>query len=712
MKTTHAISGLSAAVALALSAGTVSAEDVLQTETVHVTASRVEQELMDVPMSVSVVTQEDIEQSSGKTIADFLDDIPGVEVQNDGSQGLKRIQVRGESPFRTVVMIDGQKISEHKSMSGTPILVDPSMVERIEVIKGPASVLYGSDAIGGAVNIITKKGGNKPVQASVSAGYDSSGNGRSTSGSIFGAAAGWEYRISGAVEKYDDLDTPIGKVENTDFSSRSGSAYLAYNVNENIKIGGSLDTFDLESYSADQIGVLKGSMRGFAVDVPEWKRTKGALFYEQNNISDNFVRLRIDGFVQQTDKNMHNYVNPNSGPTTNVIVDNWADNELKQTALSVQTDWQFGDSYYIVGYEYSHETLDAMTHQIMTVNTVRPFMSVNVLSNGTEWYDAEQDRHALYLSGETPVLDTVTLNYGVRYTWIDGSNTTEGSSTNTTTITRPGSQPSTQTETTPSDSHNSASDGKAVFNFGVLWRPITELSLRASWAQGYRFPLMQEMFIDSVMGGEYTYANPDLKPETSDNFEIGARWDGRLMSVDAAVFYNMTDDYITSVSIGKHSDGTAMSQMQNVAEATTYGLEMGVDMKPLAFGVAPYTSFTIMRRKYEENGISTYDSGTPEFTARYGVKWTDEYDGLKLRGDFFALTRTETDEHNMDADNPSTSHFGGATTFNLTGGVSFGPQDAYSLDVGLYNLTDKLYTKAGSTYEAGRFFTVKLNAKF
>ena len=69
------------------------------------------------------------------------------------------LSIRGEDAFRTLVMIDGQKISEHKSMSGAPILIDPTEIERIEVIKGPASVLYGSDAIGGAVNIITKERG-------------------------------------------------------------------------------------------------------------------------------------------------------------------------------------------------------------------------------------------------------------------------------------------------------------------------------------------------------------------------------------------------------------------------------------------------------------------------------------------------------------------------------------------------------------------------
>ena len=64
-----------------------------------------------------------------------------------------------------LILIDGQKLVENKSMDGTPLLIDPSNVERVEVIKGPASVLYGSEAIGGVVNIITKKGGDKPIQA-------------------------------------------------------------------------------------------------------------------------------------------------------------------------------------------------------------------------------------------------------------------------------------------------------------------------------------------------------------------------------------------------------------------------------------------------------------------------------------------------------------------------------------------------------------------
>lgn len=87
--------------------------------------------------------------------------------------------------------------------------------------------------------------------------------------------------------------------------------------------------------------------------------------------------------------------------------------------------------------------------------------------------------------------------------------------------------------------------------------------MRASYAQGYRSPILQELYVDTAMGqaGGTTYANPDLKPETSDNFEIGARWSSAYVSADIAAFYSEADDYIATLwneSLGAIS--TAMWQ--------------------------------------------------------------------------------------------------------------------------------------------------------
>lgn len=680
MNNTHALSGVAAAIALALSAGVVSAEDVVQTETVHVTASRVEQELLDVPMSVSVMTSDDIERESGKTVADYLDSIPGVEVQNDGSQGLKRIQIRGENSFRTLVMIDGQKVSEHKSMSGTPILVDPSQIERIEVIKGPASVLYGSDAIGGAVNIITKKGGRKPVEGYVTGGLDTSGEGKSLAGGIAGHVNGWSYRINGSVEDFGKLDTPVGEVENTEFTSRSGSLFLAYDINENIQVGGTFDTYDLESKSANQIGILEGSMQNFYVDIPEWKRSKGALFVDMKNLTDNLVRLRLDTFYQKTTKEMENLVQP---AAMSLSMQNWADNDLRQTGFSVQSDWQLGEHYLVAGYEYSHDDLDAQSR----------FTMAGGMMDTRESYDAKQETHSVYASAESPVTDEFTLNYGVRYTWVSGEATMKG-------------QKHGMGGGAPYGEKNDASDGHAVFNLGAVWRVLDDVALRASWAQGYRYPTMQELYITTQMGGGIAYANPDLKPETSDNFEVGVRWESERVSLDAAIFYNMADDYITDVTIAKN-----VTRFTNVGEATTYGLETTLSYA-LPYNLEPYVNLTLMRRKFEQNGISTYDSGTPEITSRLGVKWTPEWNGLHIRTDAYADVMSSSDSSDLDPTDEEITHIGGATTFNLTGGVSFGKDDAYALDAGFYNIFDKKYTKSGSLYEPSRYFAVKFNAKF
>lgn len=673
------------AVSFALLAMSISAQaqETLRTEEVRVTASRVEQELLDVPMSVSVVTKEEIERSNAKTVGDVLKNVPGVRVMNDGSQGMKRIQIRGEDAFRTVVMIDGQRIAEHKSMSGAPILIDPSMIERIEVIKGPASVLYGSDAIGGAVNIITKKGGERPVEGEVSAGMTSGNSGTSLSGSIFGAYEGWEYRVAASHEKAGNLHTPFGEAENTDFSAKNASLYVAYNFTEDLKAGVTLDHYDLDFNTGLQDMAAAG-YDDFLVAVPEWKRTKAGAFIEAKNLTENLVRVRADAFYQKSDKWMHNrvWMSP-------MKMDNYADNELDQYGVSLQTDWQLGDLHYLIaGYEFNYDDLEALTN----THTRTPFSYSRKQSRNTGY----QQMHAVYAAMESLLPADFTLNYGARYTWVESEVKTWEGKTN--------AAPDPGVPGLAYKDKKSSNDGRAVFNLGTVWRGIEHTALRATWAQGFRAPNLMERYIPTSMGGGNVVANPDLEPERSNNYEIGARFTPGRAVLDVAVFYSDADNYIATFEV---QSKTYMNK--NVAGAKTHGIEIEASYR-FENGFEPYVNGTWMRRKFEQDGHSTYDSGTPELYGRYGVRWYGELQGASLRTDFYAVSQSETAQY--DFDSKETTGYAGSTYFNLEAGVAFGPQNAYSFDVGLYNITDKAYKLSDAIYEPGRYFAAKFNAKF
>ncbi len=672
---------LAAALSLSFCAFAAQAAETYKSEDVVVTASRVEQQLADVNMSVSVITSEQIQQDAGATtIADLLEStVPGIRVNNDGGQGIDRIKIRGENSFRTVVMIDGQRISEQKSMSGVPLLIDPSQVERIEVIRGPASVLYGSDAIGGAINIITKKGGTKPIEGSVSIGFNSSNNGKDGSAQIYGGTNGWKYRIGAAASANDNLDTPLGEMPNTDSKTKSANAFLSYDIDPNKTVGVSFNYHDLEFMSADY------TSPGFYVDVPEWERMRGAAFAEFKNISENFVRLRLDTAIESNKKQMQNHV-VMFGP---YMLDNFADNKLTTSSFNAQTDWQIGNAHYLIaGYEFSHDNLEAKSEAVGKVPSIVPGVGMVPTSyNKAEKYDGYQMRHAVFATMETTLAEDWVFNYGARYTWI--SNDID-----------------IHNELAGIKDHRDGNDGKVVFNVGASYKGFENLALRANWSQGYRYPLLQELYIDTSMGSMgTTYANPDLKPETSDNFEIGARYSSGIIRVDAAIFCSDADDYITTVAIDENN-----SRYTNVGKAKTIGFELDAGVQLGDF--EPYTVLTILRREYEENGVETTKTGTPKVTARYGVRYNTEYNGALWRADAYAVTQSATESLDVSDPDAEVISYGGATTFNLTGGVSFGPDNAYSFDAGFYNIGDKAYQNNGAIYEAGRHFAVKLNAKF
>lgn len=133
-------------------------------EPVVVTAARIPQPLSLVSHSVTVITEEEIVKSQAKTVADVLRAVPGVDVQRSGSPGkLTTVRLRGAESDQTLVLVDGVRLNNPFDQLANFADITADNIERIEILRGGASALYGSEAVGGVINIITKKGEGRPA---------------------------------------------------------------------------------------------------------------------------------------------------------------------------------------------------------------------------------------------------------------------------------------------------------------------------------------------------------------------------------------------------------------------------------------------------------------------------------------------------------------------------------------------------------------------
>ena len=702
------------------------AEDAVKAGDVYVTATRVEKELQQVPMSVTVMTAEDVRKSGARTVGELLEDVPGVQIQNDGSQGLKRVSIRGENAFRTLVLIDGQKISEQKSMSGSPMLIDASRIERIEVIKGPASVLYGSDAIGGVVNIITKKGGEKPVEGEIWTGFSGASRGFSEGMAVRGDIDGLKYSLSGSHSDQGNVHTPDGELPNTSFRQTDAAAFLSYDFSEHFTLGGGFDYYK-GAFNSTSINNNSDGNR-FFVNVPKWSRSKYYMFAEGKDISEYFARVRFDIYYQKNEKDMRNYVRQMAGAgstimngvpmqylSADVVMDNYAHNIIRSKGFSLQTDWQLGaNNYLIAGYELNYDRLNSDGRTYLDNNIVmNPAMSIAINKVTDKFYEGSQLNQSLFASMESQLPWDIALTYGVRWTHVRTELTRGDEIADTYTgtmhmgpVSKPMFDNSGQKEPCVlGDDTNS----RPVFNVGLVWTGIEDLAVRASWAQGFRVPNLTEKYIGAAMGGGIIKGNPDLDPETSNNFEIGARYNPGSLSLDAAVFYSIADDYIASLPINSEED-----RYSNVANAKTFGSELTASYRfATAYGdFTPYAALTWMRRQYDDGqGWKTYDTATPEWVGRYGIRYAKALaEDLDFRADIYGRSQSETVYRS--ASGADDYDLGGFTTANIALGFDFGPEKQFSLLAEVLNLFDKRYQYNTAILEPGLHANVKLSYRF
>jgi vitamin B12 transporter len=214
-------------------------------DTIVVTATRIPTPEFQIASSISVVTADDIADRQIQTLPDLLKDLPGLNVvQTGGAGGQTSVFMRGTNANHTKVLVDGIDVSDPSSPGGTfdfgQFLAED--IQKVEILRGPQSGLYGSDAIGGVINVITKSGsGPAQFTASAEAGsFDTFNQTAGVSGSLdrFHYAANVEHLHSGATPVTPlDLLAPGERRIDDYYDNLTGSTKLGFDVTEHFDVG-------------------------------------------------------------------------------------------------------------------------------------------------------------------------------------------------------------------------------------------------------------------------------------------------------------------------------------------------------------------------------------------------------------------------------------------------------------------------------------------
>jgi len=241
-------SALAVACGLTLSCADVAwaADEADAVDTVVVTANREPQSIRKVLADVSVITRDDIERQGSCAAVDLLKFLPGFEIaRNGGPATISSVFVRGAESRHMLVMIDGVRVDTQNGSGGASWEAIPaSQIDHIEVVRGPASAVYGSDAMAGVVQIFTRSG-QGPAKLDLGLGVGSLGQ-VATDGQLAGSAGDLSYSVGLASEHAAGFNAQTNTVAGTrasdedGYRSSSASARLGYKLSDSHKLNASL----------------------------------------------------------------------------------------------------------------------------------------------------------------------------------------------------------------------------------------------------------------------------------------------------------------------------------------------------------------------------------------------------------------------------------------------------------------------------------------
>ncbi|WP_337466144.1 TonB-dependent receptor [Megasphaera sp.] len=493
------------------------------TKDVVVTATRTEADVKMVPNTVEVITADDIEKLGATDVYSALRLADNVQIMNTSTGFGHRISMRGMSSDSTLILINGQRTAIEDTETTQNLLaldrINVHNIERIEIIRGAASAQYGSDALAGVINIITKKSTGKPsVTVGATTGTTNMSNyyhidlGRqgkfsSTFDMNFSKDRQWtEHEVSGLPVK--NLQGPK---QSYNFS---GTYELGENKNLNLDLGYYKDKLSGDwSHKEYNLGAWGGIVRLQDAKLETERRDASLSLTGKTKKDDYMVRT----FYSKLDK--FRFL-----PYTALAKEYGETNKYSIWGIEAKNSHKVnGDHTLTYGTEYDRYDVDG----------------VNFGKDGDNGKNL--NTYAAYIQDEWLLGDKWEIIPAVRY------------------------------------DHHSEFGSKTTPHIGVTYLANDHNRFKANWGEGYKAPSVSELYMDYTHMGVLTLGNPNLRPEESKNWDLSYEGEWGKTFGKITYFHNDIDNMISTRTVGgRHG----YNEYYNIDGTTkTHGVELTLGRK-------------------------------------------------------------------------------------------------------------------------------------
>ena len=580
---------------LSCTAQTQMAQNVLRTDSIQevvVTGTGTQHLLKDAPVQTEVISGRQLQQYAGKSIEDILSGLTASFAFNENDMG-SHLQMNGLGNSYVLILIDGRRLHGDNGGENDLSLIDPHNIEKIEIVKGASSALYGSDAIAGVINVITKKHREQGVMVENTSRFGSYGDIRQHNGIAlnFGKFSsytnfqlqhsdGWQNTSEEALSQTEYHITDSRNKTVNRHTNWQIAEHLTYQLTPKIELyadgsiywkriyrpcgkhpGVDVKTYDMQ-YNNASVSV-GGKWKLNETDVitldADWKRHAYKYVYTDTTLTDGYVNGRFTNYY----------------PFFPGDVDLQSDQRLTHITLKGVFRLPY-QQQLSAGFDYRYDWLEAP----MRVNGGK----------------ATDNTQALYVQDEWALLNPLYLTAGLRLTRNEGFGT----------------------RLTPKLS---------------AMLKVNDLRLRATWSQGYKTPTPKELHYQYVrnMNGVLLYlGNSNLKAQTSNYFGLSAEYSIGNLTMTLSGYYNKVDNMIALVTIPASEapgdlivqyDPRRVRQYQNMEDAKTYGVDFTARYQTKHFTVGGSYSYLDTKAHQYDTEDEVMKEVTIDGMAHHKANW-------------------------------------------------------------------------------------------